>query len=210
MLLVEKQRSSRAQTPQASAPLHQYIEQTLAISGGGRGIKFEVANLDRLEQAPESVTRMGIGLLSVGWPPTMTLPMTLVTILDGYPTQIVDALRLPDHDKDEQTVQNLAIHLKFCLPLPKRVAIGNMVYHVRPHTLPVMHCTRCLLFGHGNISCNGRAHCRKCSGYHDTDGCVREDHCLFCGPSYHPTSKQCPPHIQAVQHDGAHSLLDFK
>ncbi|MPC34813.1 hypothetical protein E2C01_028215 [Portunus trituberculatus] len=32
-----------------------------------------------------------------------------------------------------------------------------------------MHCTRCLLFGHGNISCNGCAHCRKCSGYHDTD-----------------------------------------
>ncbi|MPC33306.1 hypothetical protein E2C01_026650 [Portunus trituberculatus] len=33
-----------------------YIEQTLAITGGGRGIKFEVANLDHLEQAPESVT----------------------------------------------------------------------------------------------------------------------------------------------------------
>ncbi|MPC66057.1 hypothetical protein E2C01_060200 [Portunus trituberculatus] len=95
--------------------------------------------------------------------------MTLVTILDGCPTQIVDALRLPDHDKDRQTVPNLAIHLKFRGSFPERVAIGNMVYHVRAHTLPVMHCTSCLLFGHSNISCNGRARYRKCSGYHDTD-----------------------------------------
>ncbi|MPC56034.1 hypothetical protein E2C01_049983 [Portunus trituberculatus] len=75
--------------------------------------------------------------------------------------------------------------------------------------------TRCLLFGHGDISCNGRARCRKCSGYHDTEGCVREDHCLFCGPGHCPTSKQCLAHLQAVQlqelqHDGAHSLLDIK
>ncbi|MPC74076.1 hypothetical protein E2C01_068421 [Portunus trituberculatus] len=60
--------------------------------------------------------------------------MTQVTILDGCPTQNVEALRLPDHDKEGQTVPNLAIHLKFRGPLPERVAIGNMVYHVRPHT----------------------------------------------------------------------------
>ncbi|MPC99120.1 Nucleic-acid-binding protein from mobile element jockey [Portunus trituberculatus] len=90
-----------------------------------------------------------------------------------------------------------------------------MVYHVRPHTLPVLRCTRCLLFGHSNISCNGRARCKKCSGYHDTDGCVREDHCFFCGSGHRPTSKQCPARLQAVQlqelqHGGAHSLLDVK
>ncbi|MPC81504.1 hypothetical protein E2C01_076125 [Portunus trituberculatus] len=36
-----------------------YIEQTLTITGGGKGIKFDVANLNHLEQAPESVTQMG-------------------------------------------------------------------------------------------------------------------------------------------------------
>ncbi|MPC57677.1 hypothetical protein E2C01_051661 [Portunus trituberculatus] len=91
-----------------------------------------------------------------------------------------------------QTAPNQAIHLKFREPLPERVTIGNLVYHVRPNTLPVMRCTRCLLFGHGNIFCNGCAHCRKCSGFHDNDGCIREDHCLFCGPGHCPTSKQCP------------------
>ncbi|MPC56500.1 hypothetical protein E2C01_050461 [Portunus trituberculatus] len=116
----------------------QYIEQTLAISGGGRGIKFELVN----------------------------------------------ALRLPDLDKDGQTVPNLAIRLKFRGPVPERVTIGNMIT-------------------------------MKCSGYHDTDGCVREDHCLFCCSGHCPTSKQCPARLQAVQlqelqHDGAYSLLDIK
>ncbi|MPC22382.1 hypothetical protein E2C01_015396 [Portunus trituberculatus] len=90
-----------------------------------------------------------------------------------------------------------------------------MVYHVRHHTLPVMCCIRCLLFGHGNISCNEHARCRKFSGFHETDGCVREDHCLFYGPNHRPTSKQCPVCLQAVQlqelqHEKACSLLDIK
>ncbi|MPC75753.1 hypothetical protein E2C01_070147 [Portunus trituberculatus] len=64
-------------------------------------------------------------------------------------------------------------------------------------------------------SCDGRARCKKCSGYHDTDGCVREDYCLFCGSGHRPTSKQCLTCLQAaqlqeLQHDGAHSLLDVK
>ncbi|MPC70152.1 hypothetical protein E2C01_064391 [Portunus trituberculatus] len=79
----------------------------------------------------------------------------------------------------------------------------------------IMRCTHCLLFGHGNISCNGRAHCKKFSGFHDTDGCVREEHCLFYGPGHRPTSKQYLAHLQAVhlqelQHDKDHSLLDIK
>ncbi|MPC75752.1 hypothetical protein E2C01_070145 [Portunus trituberculatus] len=78
-----------------------------------------------------------------------------------------------------------------------------------------MCCTRCLLSGHGNISCNGCARCRKCTGYHDTDRCVRENHHLFCGPSHRSTSKQCSACLQAVQlqelqHDGAYSLLDIQ
>ena len=36
-----------------------YIEKTLTITGGGRGIKFEVANLENLSQPPESVTKLG-------------------------------------------------------------------------------------------------------------------------------------------------------
>ncbi|MPC55313.1 hypothetical protein E2C01_049244 [Portunus trituberculatus] len=76
--------------------------------------------------------------------------------------------------------------LKFCGPIPERMAIGNMVYHVRHHTLPVM---RCLLFDHGNISCNEHAQCRKCSGFHNTDGHIRT---LISVPT--PTPNPTPFH----------------
>ncbi|MPC74075.1 hypothetical protein E2C01_068420 [Portunus trituberculatus] len=58
-----------------------YIEQTLAITAGERGIKFEVANLDHLEQAPESVTRLGEWPVKCWVLLTMTLPMTLVEFI---------------------------------------------------------------------------------------------------------------------------------
>ncbi|MPC88143.1 hypothetical protein E2C01_083037 [Portunus trituberculatus] len=178
-------------------------KRTLAITGGGQGIKFEVANLVNREQ-PQEIYPVSPKL-------TKSDIFIQVTILDGCPTQFVDILRLPNYDRGRQTVLNLAICLKLCGPLPERMAIGSMVYHVRPHTLPVIHCTHCLLFGQGIISCNGHAHCSKCSTFHDNDGCVREDHSLFCSPSYHNTSRQCQAHLQAVQlqelqHDKYYSL----
>ena len=209
------------------------VGDTLAITGGGRGIKFEVANLDHLDQPPETVTRLG------DWPvkcwvatdddPTYNFgrifPVTSdltedtiareLSVLDGCPTSLVSVFRLPSYTKDGKTVPNLAVRLKFRGPIPPRVALDGAVYRVRAHTLPVLRCTRCLMFGHGNISCNGKARCRKCSGFHATDGCSRTDHCLFCGLGHPPTSRQCPAYLRAVaiqelQHKPDHSILDVK
>ena len=35
------------------------IGNSISITGGGRGLKFQVANLDNLSQTPEQVTRLG-------------------------------------------------------------------------------------------------------------------------------------------------------
>ena len=89
-----------------------YIEKILTITGGGRTIKFEVANLD-ITQPPESVTTLGVWSVKC-WvvtddDPTYTLGriypvspemstqdiLTNLTILDDAPTQIIDAFRLP-------------------------------------------------------------------------------------------------------------------
>ena len=172
------------------------IGNSLSITGGGRGIKFEVANLDGLSQAPESVTRLGewpvkcwvasqddptylFGrIYPVGPDVTMTEIMDSLTVLEGEPSTLVDAFRLPNRTRGEETVPNLAIRLKFRGPLPTRVAIQSFSYRVLPHTLPVPRCTRCLLFGHGNVSCNGKVRCGRCSGFHPADACERPESCL--------------------------------
>lgn len=209
------------------------IGNSLSITGGGRGIKFDVANLDGLSQAPESVTRLGewpvkcwvasqddptylFGrIYPVGPDVTMTEIMDSLTVLEGEPSTLVDAFRLPNRTRGEETVPNLAIRLKFRGPLPTRVAIQSFSYRVLPHTLPVPRCTRCLLFGHGNVSCNGKVRCGRCSGFHPADACERPESCLFCGADHRPTSRQCPAYLQAVkiqelQHHTSHSITDIK
>ncbi|MPC56036.1 hypothetical protein E2C01_049985 [Portunus trituberculatus] len=158
-----------------------YNEQTLAITGGGRGIKLEVANLDHLEQAPESVTRLGATDNDLTYDIGRIYPVSPELTKNDIMTHTMTEM-----DTQSQT-------------WPYTLNFVDPSLRGWPHTLPVMRCPRCLLFGQRNISCNGRARCRKCSGFHVTEEYVREDHCLFCGPGHRPTSKQCPARLQAVQ-----------
>ncbi|KAG0727550.1 hypothetical protein GWK47_034457 [Chionoecetes opilio] len=178
---------------------------TLTITGAGRGLKFEVVNLDNLAQPPESVTTLGEWSVKC-WVASDDAPtymfgrifpispeltkddiLTGLTVLDDSPTKIVDAIRLPAHVRDDgQTEANMAIRIKFRGPLPDRVSLDYAVYWVRPHTLPVLRCTRCLLFGHGNATCNMRGVCPA--------GVLP-----FCGGDHRPANKQCPAYLQAVQ-----------
>ncbi|KAG0710002.1 hypothetical protein GWK47_023703 [Chionoecetes opilio] len=198
-----------------------------------RGIKFEVAKLDNLAQPPESVTTLGEWSVKC-WvasdddptymfgrifpvSPEMTTDEILagLTVLDGSPSVILSALRLPTPVRDGESEANMAIRVKFRGPLPDRVSLDNAVYWVRPHTLPVLRCTRCFLFGHGNATCNMKIRCSNCSGFHVAEGCARPVYCLFCGDDHRPTYKQCPAYLQAVQvqllqHDATCSISDVK
>ena len=102
--------------------------------------------------------------------------LTNLTVLDETPTQVIDAFRLPAFVRDGQMMANMAICIKFKGHLPDRIALNSVMYCVRSHTLPVLRCTRCLLFGLGNISCSGKKHCGRCSGYHDAEACTRPRH----------------------------------
>ncbi|KAG0720021.1 hypothetical protein GWK47_007025 [Chionoecetes opilio] len=210
-----------------------FVSSTLTITGGGRGIKFEVANLDNLAHPPESVTTLGEWSVKC-WvasdddptymfgrifpvSPEMTNDEILagLTVLDGSPSVIVSALRLPTPVRDGESEANMAIRVKFRGPLPDRVSLDNTVYWVRPHTLPVLRCTRCLLFGHGNATCNMKIRCSNCSGFHVAEGCARPVYCLFCGDDHRPTYKQCPAYLQAMQvqllqHEPTCSISDVK
>ncbi|KAG0713306.1 Nucleic-acid-binding protein from mobile element jockey [Chionoecetes opilio] len=211
-----------------------FVSSTLTITGAGRGLKFEVVNLDNLAQPPESVTTLGEWSVKC-WvasdddptymfgrifpiSPELTNDdiLTGLTVLDDSPTKIVDAIRLPIHARDDgQTEANMAIRIKFQGPLPDRVSLQHAVYRVRPHTLPVLRCTRCFLFGHGNATCNMKVRCSNCSGFHVAEGCARPVSCLFCGGDHRPTYKQCPAYLQAeqvqqLQHEATCSMSDVK
>ncbi|KAG0725213.1 hypothetical protein GWK47_004764 [Chionoecetes opilio] len=55
-----------------------------------------------------------------------------LTVLDGSPSVIVSALRLPTPVRDGESEANMAIRVNFRGPLPDRVSLDNAVYWVRP------------------------------------------------------------------------------
>ncbi|KAG0710335.1 hypothetical protein GWK47_023033 [Chionoecetes opilio] len=129
-----------------------FVSSTLTITGGGRGIKFEVANLDNLAHPPESVTTLGEWSVKC-WvasdddptymfgrifpvSPEMTNDEILagLTVLDGSPSVIVSALRLPTPVRDGESEANMAIRVKFRGPLPDRVSLDNALYWARAPT----------------------------------------------------------------------------
>ena len=193
-----------------------YIEKTLTITGGGRGIKFEVANLDNLTQPSDLVTTLEEWSVKC-WVVTDDDPtymfariypvspemstqeiLTNLTILDDAPTQIINVFRLPAFVRKGQTMTNMAIRIKFRGALSDRITLSSAVYHVRSHTLPVLRCTHYLLFGHSN-ACNGKNHCWRCSGYYDSEVCSRPESCFFCDGNHRPIYRQCPAYLQALQ-----------
>ena len=110
---------------------------------------------------------------------------------------------------------NMAIRIKFRGTLPDRIALNSAVYRVRPHTLPVLRCTCCLLFGHGNAFCNGKIRCGRCSGYHDAEACARPETYFFCDGNHCLTYRQCLAYLQALQlqqllHEPDHTITEVK
>ena len=123
---------------------------------------------------------------------------TDLTVLDDIPTQIIDIFRLPAFMREGQMMANMIICIKFRGPLPDRIALNSAVYRIRFHTLPVLRCTCCLLFGHGNASCNSKNRCGRCSCYHDAKDYSRPESCFFCGGNYCPIYRQCLAYLQAL------------
>ncbi|MPC60946.1 hypothetical protein E2C01_055008 [Portunus trituberculatus] len=110
-----------------------------------------------------------------------------LTVLDSCPTLLVD--------RDEQVVLNIALQPKFHGPLPEKVAIGSMVYHVGPPHPPshVLHPLSLVW---------PQKHFLQWA-------------CLLQEKHHRPTSNQCQVRFQAVQlqelqYDKDHSLLDIK
>lgn len=55
--------------------------------------------------------------------------------------------------------------------IPDFVSIDNVTYSVRLYYPRLMHCTRCLLFGHTSNYCSNKPKCSKCGESHSSSEC---------------------------------------
>lgn len=83
--------------------------------------------------------------------------------------------------------------------LPDYVIIDNVKFHVRLYFPKIMHCNRCLLFGHTANFCSNKPKCSKCNDYHSSSDCEKiSDVCFYCRGK-HNSLKECSVHIAHQQ-----------
>lgn len=75
--------------------------------------------------------------------------------------------------------------------IPDFVSIDNVTYSVRLYYPRLMHCTRCLLFGHTSNYCSNKPKCSKCGESHSSSECDKHsDVCIYCKLN-HSSIKEC-------------------
>jgi hypothetical protein len=116
------------------------------------------------------------------------------------PVQILDCDRLSKlsfNGNDSKYVHSNCIKITFAgSVLPDYVMVGNVIFHVRLHYPKLMHCDRCLLFGHTSQFCSNKLKCSKCGDSHTSSDCKKNsDVCIYCKQK-HNSFKECPVYIE--------------
>lgn len=104
-------------------------------------------------------------------------------ILEGLQDQEVVAVRRITIRRDGEERDTKHIVLTFnSTTLPSTVKAGYLNCKVRPYVPNPRRCFRCQRFGHGSLTCRGKATCAKCASTdHPSDNCGNNTHfCVNC------------------------------
>lgn len=115
------------------------------------------------------------------------------------PVKILDCVRLSKltfTDKESSYSHSNCIKITFeGTVLPDYVVVDNVEFDVRLFYPKIMHCDRCLLFGHTSQFCSNKAKCSKCGGMHSSSECNKHsDVCIHCSKK-HNYLKECSVYI---------------
>lgn len=80
--------------------------------------------------------------------------------------------------------------------LPDYVKIDEVIFSVRLFYPKLMHCDRCLLFGHTSSFCSNKQKCSKCGEFHSSSDCgIKSDLCIYCKQK-HSSLKECTVYME--------------
>lgn len=117
--------------------------------------------------------------------------------------KILDCTRLSKlrySDKETKYEHSNCIKVTFAGSiLPDFVLIDNVIFNVRLYFPKLMHCNRCLLFGHTSHFCSNKPKCSKCGDVHNSSDCEKQsDVCIYCRKIHH-SFKDCSVFISNQQ-----------
>ena len=131
-------------------------------------------------------------------------------ILGGVGSQLSRVTRI----KDRFGKPTLSVLMDFENSLPKKVAVDGLTYSVEAVKRPPLRCYKCLLFGHGTLTCrfNG-TRCQRCCQTHneeDIPTCSKPFFCLLCGEGHKYSDRKCIFNIKAqeIENKREANLLD--
>ncbi|CAN7938035.1 unnamed protein product, partial [Ixodes hexagonus] len=116
-------------------------------------------------------------------------------ILEGLQDQGVAAVRRITIRRDGEERDTKHIVLTFnTTTLPFTVKAGCLNCKVRPYVPNPRRCFRCQRFGHGSLTCRGKATCAKCASTdHPSDNCGNDTpSCVNCQGTHPAYSRSCP------------------
>uniref|UniRef100_A0A1W7R614 Putative i ele4g aae n=1 Tax=Aedes albopictus TaxID=7160 RepID=A0A1W7R614_AEDAL len=111
------------------------------------------------------------------------------------PVQVLECNRLSKlilSDKGSEYVHSNCFKITFAgSVLPDFVVVNNVTFDVRLYFPKLMHCERCLLFGHTIKFCSNKPKCGKCGEPHSSTECGKSsDICIYCKQK-HLSFKEC-------------------
>lgn len=118
------------------------------------------------------------------------------------PVNVLDCHRLSKfllNEKGGKYIHSNCFKITFAgSVLPDFIRVGEVVFDVRLFYPKLMHCERCLLFGHTIAFCSNKPKCSKCSSSHLSSDCKsdkKSDICIYCNKK-HDSLKNCPVYIE--------------
>lgn len=111
------------------------------------------------------------------------------------PVKILDCSRLSKlifKGNESKYIHSDCIKITFAgSVLPDILSVNNVTFDVRLYFPKLMHCTRCLLFGHTSEYCSNKPKCSKCGQPHCSSECSKHsDECIYC-QKQHNSLKDC-------------------
>lgn len=115
-------------------------------------------------------------------------------LLEGFEGQNVVNVQRIKIRRDGKEIPTKHVILTFSTSvLPESVEAGYVKIPVRLYIPNPRRCYKCQRFGHGSLSCRGKAACPKCSlPDHSSDTCEAPLHCVNCMGEHAAYSRLCP------------------
>jgi len=197
------------------------IENSLRVIGDGKAIRFEVVDISKIGplneikylgnweincKQPASNNDQGCSYGTIS-PVETDIEIEEIKektkILWGPDTYIKDITRIHKPSKisgENKWIPTKSLKITFRGPLPNKLTIGHISYKVYQYTFPISKCFKCLMYGHGLISCKNKIRCSKCSQQdHKYKDCKNPPHCFFCKGNHTAYDKTCPIHQKAQE-----------